>query len=200
MCAIIGIIGEANHKILKKMSACQLYRGPDDQKFFIDKKHKISIGMNRLAVIDRKNGSQPMFSNSRRYLTVFNGAIYNFKEIKNFLIKKKFNFKTNSDTEVLVNSYEYWKNKCFNYLDGMWATAIYDFKKRELCLSRDYVGQKPIFYYKDGKKFIFSSQLNGLFKYKNNFELSKQNYNLYLRFSHFPAPHTLYKIFSPGIT
>ena len=62
-----------------------------------------------------------------------------------------------------------------------WATAIYDFKKRELCLSRDYVGQKPIFYYKDGKKFIFSSQLNGLFKYKNNFELSKQNYNLYLR-------------------
>ena len=75
----------------------------------------------------------------------------------------------------------------------MWATAIYDFKKRELCLSRDYVGQKPIFYYKDGKKFIFSSQLNGLFKYKNNFELSKENYNLYLRFSHFPAPHTLYK-------
>ena len=89
MCAIIGIVGEANRKILKKMSACQLYRGPDTQKFFIDEKHKISIGMNRLAVIDRKNGSQPMFSNSKRYLTVFNGAIYNFKEIKNFLEKKK---------------------------------------------------------------------------------------------------------------
>ncbi len=193
MCAIVGIIGEANHKILKKMSICQLYRGPDTQKFFINKKHKISIGMNRLAVIDKKNGSQPMFSNSKRYLTVFNGAIYNFKEIKKFLTRKNFNFKTNSDTEVLVNSYEYWKDKCFNYLDGMWATAIYDFKKRELCLSRDYVGQKPIFYHKDGKKLVFSSQLNGLFKYKQKFELSKENYNLYLRFSHFPAPHTLYK-------
>ena len=88
MCAIFGIIGEANHKILKKMSVCQLYRGPDTQNFFINQKHKISIGMNRLSVIDRKNGSQPMYSNSKRYLTVFNGAIYNFKEIKNFLIKK----------------------------------------------------------------------------------------------------------------
>ncbi len=193
MCAIVGIIGEANHKTLKKMSLCQLYRGPDTQNFFINKKHKISIGMNRLAVIDKKNGSQPMFSNSKRYLTVFNGAIYNFKEIRNFLKRKNFNFKTNSDTEVLVNSYEYWKDKCFNYLDGMWATAIYDFKKKELCLSRDYVGQKPLFYHKDGKKLIFSSQLNGLFKYKNKFELSKENYNLYLRFSHFPAPCTLYK-------
>ena len=79
MCAIIGIIGQANHKMLKKMSDCQIYRGPDSQKFFINTKHKISIGMNRLAVIDKKNGSQPMFSNSKRYLTVFNGAIYNFK-------------------------------------------------------------------------------------------------------------------------
>ena len=134
-----------------------------------------------------------MYSNSKRYLTVFNGAIYNFKEIKNFLIKKNFIFKTNSDTEVLVNAYEHWKDKCFNYLDGMWATAIYDFKKKKLCLSREYVGQKPLFYYKNENKLIFSSQLNGLFKYKNKFELSKENYNLYLRFSHFPAPLTLYK-------
>ena len=193
MCAIFGIIGEANRKMLEKMSVCQLYRGPDSQNLFINQKHKISIGMNRLAVIDRKNGSQPMYSNSKRFITVFNGAIYNFKEIKNFLIKKSFIFKTNSDTEVLVNAYEHWKDKCFNYLDGMWATAIYDFKKKELCLSRDYVGQKPIFYHKDGNKLIFSSQLNGLFKYKNKFELSKENYNVYLKFSHFPAPLTLYK-------
>ena len=193
MCAIFGIIGEANRKTLEKMSVCQLYRGPDSQNLFINQKHKISIGMNRLAVIDRKNGSQPMYSNSKRFITVFNGAIYNFKEIKNFLIKKSFIFKTNSDTEVLVNAYEHWKDKCFNYLDGMWATAIYDFKKKELCLSRDYVGQKPIFYHKDGNKLIFSSQLNGLFKYKNKFELSKENYNVYLKFSHFPAPLTLYK-------
>ena len=67
--------------------------------------------------------------------------------------------------------------------------------KKKLCLSRDYVGQKPLFYYKNENKLIFSSQLNGLFKYKNKFELSKENYNLYLRFSHFQAPLTLYKKF-----
>lgn len=193
MCAIFGIIGETNIKTLKKMSKCQIYRGPDKQNFYIDKKNQISIGMNRLAVIDKKNGLQPMFSNSKRYIIVFNGAIYNFNEIKNYLIKKKFTFTTNSDTEVFINSYEYWKDQCFNYLDGMWAAAIYDLKKKKLCLSRDYVGQKPLFYFKDRQSLVFSSQINGIFEYKNNFEISKKNYDLYLRFSHFPAPHTLYK-------
>ena len=85
--------------------------------------------MNRLAVIDKKGGSQPMLSHDKRYLIVFNGTIYNFKEIKKFL-EKKIKFKTNSDTEVLVNSYSYWGNKSFNHFDGMWATSIFDFKKR----------------------------------------------------------------------
>ena len=105
MCAIFGIIGESNASALKKMSACQIYRGPDSQKFFVDKKNKISIGMNRLAVIDKKKGGQPMFSYDKRYLMVFNGTIYNFKELKKYLQKKKIEFKTQSDTEVLINSY-----------------------------------------------------------------------------------------------
>ena len=193
MCAIVGIIGEANHKTLKKMSICQLYRGPDTQKFFINKKHKISIGMNRLAVIDRKNGSQPMFSNSKRYLIVFNGAIYNFKEIKNFLVKKNFNFKTNSDTEVLVNSYSYWGDKCFNYFDGMWAVALYNFSNNSIKISRDYLGQKPLFYTSVGKdKFLFSSQIDGIFKYKYPFEINRLNLKSYYQFGFTPSPNTIY--------
>ena len=92
MCAIFGIIGETNPAALRDMSSCQIYRGPDKQSFFIDKKNNFSIGMNRLSVIDKKFGTQPMFSNDKRYIVVFNGAIYNFNELKKFLSKKKNKF------------------------------------------------------------------------------------------------------------
>jgi asparagine synthase (glutamine-hydrolysing) len=193
MCAIFGIIGDSQRDILKKMSACQIYRGPDKQTFFISKKNKISIGMNRLSVIDKKKGKQPMLSYDKRYIGVFNGTIYNFKQIKEFLIKKKINFITNSDTEVLMNSYSYWGKKCFNYFDGMWAFAVFDLKTKNTLLSRDYVGQKPLFYFHDKNKLVFSSQLNGIFKYKDNFKISKNCYEDFLRFNHFPAPKTLYQ-------
>ena len=192
MCAIFGIIGRSNVELLKKMSKCQLYRGPDSQTFFNNKKLKVSFGMNRLAVIDKKSGYQPMFSHDKRFLLVFNGTIYNFKEIKKFL-EKKISFKTQSDTEVLINSYSYWGNKSFNYFDGMWAASIFDFKKKRMILSRDYVGQKPLFYYKKKEIVIFSSQLNGIFQYDNKFHISKKNYGNFLRFNHFPAPETLYQ-------
>ena len=160
---IFGIIGKSDTGLLKKMSKCQLYRGPDDQTFFTNKKFKISFGMNRLAVIDKKNGNQPMFSHDGRHLLIFNGAIYNFLELKKYL-EKKINFKTNSDTEVLVNSFNYWGKKCFNYFDGMWAVAIYDFKKNTTYLSRDYVGQKPLFFNHNKDLLIFSSQIKKRFR------------------------------------
>jgi asparagine synthase (glutamine-hydrolysing) len=174
MCAIFGIIGEINPATLRGMSSCQIYRGPDKQSFFIDKKNKFSIGMNRLSVIDKKYGTQPMFSYDKRYIIVFNGTIYNFNELKKFLSKKKINFNTNSDTEVLINAYSYWGNKCFNYFDGMWAVGIYDFKIKKFILSRDYVGQKPLFYYNHNEKLIFSSQINGIFKYSKKFNFKKK--------------------------
>jgi asparagine synthase (glutamine-hydrolysing) len=193
MCAIFGIIGETNPATLRDMSSCQIYRGPDKQNFFIDKKNKFSIGMNRLSVIDKKYGTQPMLSHDKRYIVVFNGTIYNFNELKKFLYKKKINFNTNSDTEVLINAYSYWGDKCFNYFDGMWAVGIYDFKIKKFILSRDYVGQKPLFYYNHNEKLIFSSQINGIFKYSNKFKISKKNYEDYLRFSYFHSPNTLYE-------
>ena len=174
------------------MSKCQIYRGPDKQTFFNNKKYKISFGMNRLSVIDKTGGNQPMLSHDKRFLLVFNGTIYNFKELRKFL-QKKIKFKTQSDTEVLVNSYSYWKEKSFNYFDGMWAVSIFDFKNKEMILSRDYVGQKPLFYSKRKNIVIFSSQINGIFQYDNKFQISKENYGNYLKFNHFLAPETLYK-------
>ena len=191
MCAIFGIIGKSDIGLLKKMSKCQIYRGPDMQSFYISRKSKISLGMNRLAVIDKKKGNQPMFSHDKRYLLVFNGTIYNFLDLKKFLTKK-IKFNTNSDTEVLVNSFSYWGKKCFNYFDGMWAVAIYDFKKKTTFLSRDYVGQKPLFYSHNKDQLIFSSQINGIFQINKNFVFSKKNAMEYFRFNHYPAPLTGY--------
>jgi len=193
MCAIFGIIGEYNPKILRKMSSLQIARGPDSTGYYFHKNNRISIGMNRLAVIDKKNGIQPMFSYDKKICAIFNGTIFNFKEIKNFLEKKKVNFKTNSDTEVLVNSFAYWNVKCFEYFDGMWATAIYDKEKNYSVLSRDYLGQKPLFYHLNKNKLYFSSQLNGILAAsKKKFKLSNKNLRLYYQFSHFPAPLTVY--------
>ena len=192
MCAIFGIIGKSDIGLLKKMSKCQLYRGPDNQTFFTDKIHKISFGMNRLAVVDKKNGNQPMFSHDKRHLLIFNGAIYNFLELRKYL-EKKIHFKTNSDTEVLINSFNYWGKKCFNYFDGMWAAAIYDFKNKTTFLSRDYIGQKPLFYTHIKNKLIFSSQINGIFQVEKKFEFSKKNTLEYFKFNHYPAPLTSYK-------
>ena len=192
MCGIFGIIGKSDIGLLKKMSKCQLYRGPDNQTFFTDKNHKISLGMNRLAVIDKKNGNQPMFSHDGRHLLIFNGAIYNFLELRRYL-EKKIHFKTDSDTEVLINSFNYWGKKCFAYFDGMWAVAVYDFKKKTTFLSRDYVGQKPLFYNHEENNLIFSSQINGIFQVKKQFEFSKENTLEYFKFNHYPAPLTGYK-------
>lgn len=173
MCAIFGIIGKSDIGLLKKMSKCQIYRGPDTQSFYVNKKSRISLGMNRLAVIDKKKGNQPMFSYNKRYLLIFNGTIYNFLDLKKFL-NKKIKFNTNSDTEVLINSFSYWGKKCFNYFDGMWAVAIYDFKKKTTFLCRDYVGQKPLFYSNNNDQLFFSSQINGIFQVNKNFVFSKK--------------------------
>ena len=194
MCAIFGIIGDYNKNLLKKMSRVQKYRGPDKTSYFLCKKNNISLGMNRLAVIDRKLGSQPMYSYDQKIISIFNGTIYNFTEIKKFLQKKNIDFKTNCDTEVLVNAFSYWGEKSFNFFDGMWAAAFYNFSNKTFTLSRDYLGQKPLYYSKLNKeKLIFSSQLDGLFKYNKKFEFNHNNLQLFYKFGFCPAPYTLYK-------
>ena len=192
MCAIYGIIGQNNIELLKKMSASQIFRGPDSQEFYDHKETNVSFGINRLAVIDRELGIQPMLSWNKKFILVFNGAIYNFREIKKVLLKKNINFKTNYDTEVVVNSYAFWGDQAFNYFDGMWACCIYDIEKHKIILSRDYLGQKPLFYYKDKNKFIFSSQIGGIFLGENNFSVKPENLKKYYAFSHTPAPFTVY--------
>ena len=194
MCAIFGIIGKSDRNLLKKISTVQLFRGPDSQENYFNEEKTFCFGSNRLAVIDKKRGRQPMFSEDKKNLVIFNGAIYNFKEIKAYLEKKNIVFNTDSDTEVIANSYMYWGEKMFNYLDGMWAISIYDERKNQIILSRDYVGQKPLLYLKRDDCIYFSSQMKGFtIDKENKFELDKNNLKKFLVLSYLPAPHTLYK-------
>jgi len=194
MCAIFGTIGKANLELIKEISKKQIYRGPDEQNFFVSDDNLVSIGNNRLSVIDKENGKQPMFSGNKRFVTVFNGCIYNFKEIRKFLETKKVKFTTNSDTEVVANSFERFGIKAFNYFDGMWAIAIYDTEKKDIILSRDYVGQKPLYLSKSNGYYIFSSQLDGILLDKNiSRELSNENLKKYFSYSHVPSPGTIFK-------
>ena len=194
MCAIFGICGENNIDLLKKISKSQIYRGPDSQNFFFDENNKVNLGSNRLAVVDIDGGSQPMSVEEDNYVIVFNGCIFNFQTIKEFLKKNDVKFNTESDTEVLLRSYIFFGEKCFNYFDGMWACAIYDKKKKLLLISRDYLGQKPIYYFFDDKKFIFSSEINGILE-DTRIKISRDKIGLAKYFFHgfFPDSTTPYK-------
>jgi len=111
MCAIFGTAGIANLKLIKEISQKQIFRGPDEQNFYVSDDNLVCLGNNRLSVIDKQNGKQPMFSSNKRFITVFNGCIYNFLEIKKYLKSKNINFSTNSDTEVVANAYMYFGDK-----------------------------------------------------------------------------------------
>ena len=196
MCGIFGIIGKPgnNLRLLKAMSKVQEFRGPDKKYFYNNVKKKIFLGTNRLAVIDIKNGHQPMLSSDRDYLVNFNGTIYNFEEIKKYLIKKKIKFKTNCDTEVIANAYQYWGKKSFNYFDGMWAISIYDIKNHKIILSRDYAGQKPLYYSINKNYLLFSSQISGILEDKSvPRKVSNEGISEYFQYSFIPPPKTLLK-------
>ena len=113
MCAIFGSIGVANLKLIKEISQKQIYRGPDEQDFYVSEDNLVCLGNNRLSVIDKEKGKQPMHSLNKRFIIVFNGCIYNFLEIQKYLKKRGVNFFTNSDTEVLLNAYIYFGKKAF---------------------------------------------------------------------------------------
>ena len=195
MCGINGF-NFIEKSTLKKMNDSLKHRGPDDEGVFTDLNSKVSLGHRRLSIIDlSKNGSQPMnYSHKGKKATiVFNGEIYNFQEIKEKLVKLGYKFKSTSDTEVILASYLEWGKDCVKKFNGMWAFAIYDPQKKILFLSRDRVGQKPLYYFFDGKKFIFSSEIKGILNHKLKFKLNKDSIDLYFSLGFIPAPFSIYE-------
>ena len=179
MCGINGII----HKNLKpskseiyKMNHSIKHRGPDGSGVF--EFENVLLGHVRLAILDLSpKGKQPMSCDERYWIT-FNGEIYNFKSIQDELKKLGHKFFSKTDTEVILKAYIEWGESCFHKFNGMWSLAILDTKKREVILSRDRYGVKPFYYYSDGSKFIFSSEIKGIYVTDSDIELDR-NKTLY---------------------
>lgn len=163
MCGITGIINFKNsprEEDLRLMMKNLKHRGPDDEGVLLD--GNIALGHVRLSIQDLSEaGHQPMFCNDNRYAIIFNGEIYNFIELREEL-KVKYNFVTNTDTEVILASYKVWGKECLNKFNGDWAFIIYDTQTKELFGARDRYGIKPFYYYKDNEKMVFASEIKAI--------------------------------------
>ena len=122
------------------------------------------MGMRRLSIIDLSGGSQPIYNEDKTIWTVFNGEIYNFPQIKKYLISKGHKFNTNSDTEVIVHGYEEWGNNFPKHLNGMFSIALHDIKKNKLFLIRDHMGIKPLYYFFNSSCIVFGSEIKAVLK------------------------------------
>lgn len=165
MCGILGTIPSSNETEFKSALNRLEHRGPDG--FGIETiENSITLGHRRLAIVDLSNGAhQPMYDKTKRYYVIFNGEIYNFLEIKKELETKGHTFCSSSDTEVLLYSYIEWGEECVLKFNGMWAFAIWDNQKKELFLSRDRFGKKPLFYAVTDGKFIFASEMKAIYPF-----------------------------------
>ena len=199
MCGICGFNFE-DKKLLKAMTDEIKHRGPNSAGYYTDK--GISLGSRRLSIIDLSSaGNQPIYNEDKSIALIFNGEIFNFKEIRHKL-EKKHSFKSNTDGEVIVHSYEEYGTDCLQHFNGFWGFALYDAKKKILFISRDRLGLKPLYYYYDGHKLIFASELKCILKDKSvKRRISYDALSYYLTYRYIPSDLTIFngiKKLKPG--
>lgn len=166
MCGISGIISPdkkfVHARPLKAMSDALSHRGPDGEGFWISPRGTAGLSHRRLAIIDLSPAAAQPMHLSERYTIVYNGEIYNYKEIRSDLQKAGYHFKTKSDTEVILAAYDCYKDNCVKYFDGMFAFAIWDESEQKLFCARDIFGEKPFYYFIDKNIFAFASEMKAL--------------------------------------
>ncbi len=196
MCGITGIfafneIGRFSLVRLQEATERLEHRGQDAQRLYND--FYVGLGHRRLSILDLSTAAtQPMSSKDERYTIVFNGEIYNFKELrKEFL--SDLEFETESDTEVLLQLYIRFKEKCLEKLNGFFAFAVYDNQEQSIFIARDRIGIKPLLYYHDEDKFVFSSEMSSLMAYRFPKKLDFASIRLYFSLHYIPAPHTIFE-------
>ena len=165
MCSI-NDFNFVNEELINKMNPITKHRGPDDSGVFMSREW--SRGHNRFSIIDlNRAGHQPMLSSDKKLAMVFNGEIYNFKDIKKELAGRGYKFVSKTDTaEVVLYAYQEWKKECLQKFNGMFALSILDTTKEELFIARDRIEIKPFYYYSKGGKFIFSSEVKAILQHK----------------------------------
>jgi len=191
MCGICGFNWD-DKQLLTSMTSILSHRGPDGSGYY--NTSEISLGHRRLSIIDLSTaGKQPMANEEGSIWVTFNGEIYNFKELRILLEKKGHQFFSNTDTEVLVHGYEEWGEKILEKLNGMFAFAIWDSNNRELFLARDRLGIKPLYYYWNGNKFIFASEIKAILcDSEIPREVDKDAARDYLNLRYIPGEKTLF--------
>ena len=194
MCRIAGVLNKASDAILADTIAMRdsmAHGGPDGSGIYHDVDAGLAFGHRRLSLIDLTvGGHQPMLNDAEDVVISFNGEIYNYKELKAELISKGFQFRTASDTEVILTGYQYWGVECFSRLVGMFAIAIYDKRKHELILARDTQGIKPLYYGNSNGAFFFASEIRAFKALKYNWEESDTWKAYTLVYGFIPEPHT----------
>ncbi len=192
MCGIAGYISnKVDKKVLKAMTDRIAHRGPDGEGFYLE--DNVALGHRRLAIIDLNTGKQPMYSDDKKIVIVFNGEIYNFLELRKDL-EKKYKFHTKSDTEVIIHGYEEWGTEVTKKLRGMFSFALWDSNKKELFCARDNWGIKPFYYYQNGDTFMFASEIKAFLDHPDfKKEFDESILSAYLCFNSTPTRETFFK-------
>src|SRR5918999_5815605 len=197
MCAIAGIYniktGEpVAPRLIKAMTDRMVHRGPDDEGLYC--MGPVGLGHRRLSIIDLGGGHQPLANEDETVWIVFNGEIYNFSELHKELVGKGHVFKSRSDTEVIVHLYEEEGENCFRRLRGMFAIAIWDSRIRKLLLARDRVGKKPLFYFYNGLRIAFASEMKAILEVPGiPRDIDAEAMSDYFSFLYVPAPKSIFK-------
>ena len=196
MCGIAGFISsqKVEQKSLHQALSCLAHRGPDADGLYFNDGGNVGLGHRRLSILDLSDAAnQPMTSASGRYVIIFNGEVYNFKEIAREL---KVSLRTTSDTEVILEAYAQWGPLFVNRMNGMFSIAIYDKKEDTIFLCRDRIGIKPIYYYQDDSLLAFASELKALEampEIKSRISLNYDSVLSFLHLGYVPAPDSIYK-------
>jgi asparagine synthase (glutamine-hydrolysing) len=192
MCGIAGIIGETQGGDIRRMARTLAHRGPDGEGFFLSR--HAQLGHRLLKVIDLKTGQQPITTGDGRYTLVFNGEIYNFRDLKHELETYGINFRTRSDSEVLLEAYARWKRGALEKLCGMFAFAVWDSKEQALFAARDRLGVKPLYYATCGSTLLFGSEMKALLAHPGvDREIDDAALDDYLTYLYVPAPRTIFR-------
>jgi len=196
MCGIVGAVstelGQVDQQLVRRMCSLIRRRGPDDDGFFFER--QVGLGMRRLAIIDVNHGKQPVFNEDQTVAVVFNGEIYNYKELRAELLKRGHTLRTQSDTECIVHLYEDFGEDYVVHLRGMFAIAIWDMRQRKLVLARDRFGIKPLYYWQDRESLYFGSELKCLLtvdRYERRMDV--RSASDFFTFKYVPGAHTIYQ-------
>ncbi|MBE7440650.1 MAG: asparagine synthase (glutamine-hydrolyzing) [Spirochaetales bacterium] len=194
MCGIAGFQGPLNTTALDRMTDQMILRGPDGRGTFVDAESGLHLGHRRLSILDHAGGHQPLWSRDGQLAVIFNGEIYNHGPLRSELEALGHVFRTDhSDTEVLLYGYRQWGEDFVKKLNGMWAFALFDRARRQLLLSRDRFGKKPLYYYASPGLFAFASQLDALTRHPGvDRQVSRTSLLKYFAYGYIPAPGSIY--------